>query len=107
MICSHCKQDAIQTVAQLRSHWVGCYGRDDWKKVTELRRAGDDDQADKLVRKILGIKGPEMPEHIKEQLRQYQREHREEQYARKKLKRLERRLAKRRLQGSARLVRAR
>ena len=52
--------------------------RDGWVRVVELRRAGQDDAAGRLVRKLLGIQGPPMSKETKEKLRQYNLEHKEE-----------------------------
>lgn len=49
-----------------------------WAKVVELRRAGDADAADRLVRKLLGVQGPPMSEETKEKLRIYNEEHKDE-----------------------------
>lgn len=52
--------------------------REGWSKVTQLRRAGEDDAADRLARKLLGVQGPPMSEETKEKLRRYNEEHKEE-----------------------------
>lgn len=49
-----------------------------WARVVELRRAGESDAADRLVRKLLGVQGPPMSEETKEKLRIYNEEHKEE-----------------------------
>jgi CHASE3 domain sensor protein len=56
----------------------------EWAHVVELRRAGKDDAAGRLAKKLLGIQGPPMTEEVKEKLRQYNEEHKEEIAARKK-----------------------
>jgi hypothetical protein len=104
MICASCQTDGIKTVAELKSH--SCKTREEWAKLIALRKEGKEDAADRLTKKLLGVKGPEMPEEIREQLREYAKAHRKEHYARKKQKRLERRLAKRRLQAAPTLRRA-
>ena len=49
-----------------------------WVRVVELRRSGQEDAAGRLVRKLLGVQGPPMPEEVKEKLRRYNEEHRDE-----------------------------
>lgn len=49
-----------------------------WARVVELRRSGQEDAAGRLVRKLLGVQGPPMPEEVKEKLRRYNEEHRDE-----------------------------
>lgn len=44
-----------------------------WERVVELKRKGQD--AGRLVRKLLGVKGEPMSEETKEKLRQYSEEH--------------------------------
>jgi hypothetical protein len=58
-----------------------------WKRIIELRKDGQHDAADRLVRKILGIQGPPMSEETKEKLRRYNEEHAEEIKARKQQER--------------------
>lgn len=53
-------------------------GRAGWAQVVELRRAGEEDAAGRLVRKLLGVQGPPMSEETKEKLRQYNLDHKEE-----------------------------
>jgi hypothetical protein len=52
--------------------------RADWAKVLELRQAGEDEAAERLVRRILGVKGPAMSEEKKAELRAYKEAHKEE-----------------------------
>lgn len=54
-----------------------------WAHVVELRREGQLDAADRLVRKLLGVQGPPMSEETKEKLRLYNEEHKEEIKARR------------------------
>jgi CHASE3 domain sensor protein len=49
-----------------------------WAKVAELRRAGDLDAADRLVRRLLGVQGAPMSEETKEKLREYTEAHKDE-----------------------------
>jgi len=51
--------------------------KDDWKRVIELKAAGKEGSADRLVRKIFGIQEP-MTEEDKEKLRIYNADHAEE-----------------------------
>lgn len=52
--------------------------REGWGRVVELRRAGESDAADRLVRKLLGVQGPPMSEETKEKLRAYNEAHKDE-----------------------------
>jgi predicted metal-binding protein len=49
-----------------------------WARVVALRTAGQQDAAERLVRKLLGVQGPPMSEETKEKLRQYNEAHKEE-----------------------------
>jgi hypothetical protein len=49
-----------------------------WVRVMELRRAGQDGSADRLVRKLLGVQGEPMTEEKKEYLDNYKVEHKDE-----------------------------
>lgn len=49
-----------------------------WGRVVALRAAGEQDAAERLVRKLLGVQGPPMSEETKEKLRRYNEEHKEE-----------------------------
>ena len=60
---------------------------DGWAKVVALRQSGQEDAAGRLVRKLLGVQGPPMPEEVKEKLRQYNEEHKEEIKARQQQRR--------------------
>lgn len=57
--------------------------REGWARVVELRAAGVQDAADRLVRKLLGIQGPPMSEETKEKLREYNEAHKDEIKARR------------------------
>jgi len=61
--------------------------RDDWKRVVELRQAGQADEADRLVRRLLGVQGPPMSEEKKAELRAWKEEHKDEIKEREKQKR--------------------
>ncbi len=61
--------------------------REGWARVVELKAAGKQDAADRLVRKLLGVQGPPMSEETKEKLRRYNEEHKEEIKARKEQER--------------------
>ena len=58
-----------------------------WGRVVSLRTAGEQDAADRLVRKLLGIQGPPMSEETKQKLREYNETHKEEIKARKEQER--------------------
>jgi hypothetical protein len=60
--------------------------REGWAKVVELRLAHEEDAADRLVRKLLGVQGPPMSEETKEKLREYNETHKEEIKERKEQK---------------------
>jgi hypothetical protein len=48
----------------------------EWQRVSELKRAGKDGSAKRLVKKLLGVKkGPPMPEEVKEELARHKEEH--------------------------------
>jgi hypothetical protein len=57
--------------------------REGWARVVAFRAAGDQDAADRLVRKLLGVQGPPMSEETKAKLREYNEAHREEIKARR------------------------
>lgn len=61
--------------------------RDEWKRVVELRQAGQVDEADRLVRKLLGVQGPPMSEDKKAELRAWKEEHKDEIKEREKQRR--------------------
>jgi CHASE3 domain sensor protein len=58
-----------------------------WARVVQLRREGNQDAADRLVRKLLGVQGPPMSEETKEKLRLWNEEHKEEIQERKRTER--------------------
>lgn len=58
--------------------------REGWQHVVDLRAAGKDDTADRVARRLLGIKGEPMTEEKKAELRAYNEAHREERAARRK-----------------------
>ena len=84
MICGGCKEFRTRRISKLRAHWrAECPVKADWGKVMEARRAGNDETASRIARKLLGIQGPPMTEETKEKLRLYQEEHAEEIKARR------------------------
>lgn len=85
MICPACSTSGLKSVASLKSH--GCTMVADWARVTLLRQKGEDQAAERLARKLLGVKGEPMSEEAKEKLRIYKEEHAEEIKAREELKR--------------------
>jgi len=58
-----------------------------WGRVVALRAAGEQDAAERLVRKLLGVQGPPMSEETKEKLREYNETHKEEIKARREQER--------------------
>ena len=70
-----------------RSLKRGLDRREEWRKVSELRNAGQNASADRLARKLLGVKGPEMDEETRKKLREYNHEHRGEIRERRKQER--------------------
>lgn len=58
----------------------------DWKRVTELRKQGQDGAADRLIRKMLGVAEP-MSEEAKAKLREYYEKNKEAIQERQKAKR--------------------
>lgn len=75
--------DPLKYPSLYRSLTRSLQSREAWKRVIELRRAGQDEAAGRLVRKLLGIQGPPMSEETKEKLRQYNEEHKDEIKARR------------------------
>ena len=61
--------------------------RGPWAKVVELRASNQNDAADRLARKAMGVQGEPMSEEAKEKLRAYAEEHKDEIKERAKLKR--------------------
>lgn len=95
MICGHCKGFSAGRVADLKAHWGACGGDLRWAKVAELRRAGRDAEADGLVRKTLGVKGPPMTEEARARVREYERTHKDEIRERRRRRRVLRRVLSR------------
>lgn len=58
--------------------------REGWAKVVELRAAGQDDAAARLVRRLLGVHGEPMSEEKKEEMRRWKEEHKDEIKERKR-----------------------
>jgi hypothetical protein len=85
MICTACGTSGLKGISSLKSH--ECKATSDWVRVTLLREKGEDQAAERLARKLLGIKGEPMTPEAKEKLRVYKEEHAEEIKARVELKR--------------------
>lgn len=85
MICTACGRTGIRTVAVLKDH--GCAAREDWARVTLLKRQGKSDSADRLARRLLGVKGEPMDLETKERLRRWKEDHAEEIKARNEVER--------------------
>lgn len=86
MICGNCKEFKTKKVREALSHFKACVYAE-WEEVITARRAGENDKADRLVKKILGITGPPMTEEKKAELRAYREEHKEELAEKARLKR--------------------
>lgn len=85
MICVACGQTGIRSVAVLKDH--RCSVKEDWIRVAELKRQGKGESADRLARRLLGVKGEPMDEDTKEKLRRWKEEHAQEIKDREELKR--------------------
>lgn len=86
MICGFCGSFRAPSVAELQEHWRAECGRDPrWERVVELRSQGQEDSANRLARRILGV-SKEMSEEAKEKLRIWKEEHAQELAERKKTK---------------------
>jgi len=90
MVCGSCKSK-VANVKELEEH--ACRSKE-WARVSELRRQGQDESAKRLARRLIGVKGPEMPADRKEYLDRYKVEHADEIKARAELKRSVRRRLK-------------
>lgn len=84
MICPACQTSGLKSVASLKAH--GCAAVADWARVSLLRQKGEDNAAERLARRLLGIRGEPMSEEAKEKLRVYKEEHAEEIKAREEIK---------------------
>jgi hypothetical protein len=73
MICTACGRSGISSVKILKDH--GCPTLSDWGRVMKLRQQGESHAADRLARKLLGIRGEPMDEETKEKLRRWKEEH--------------------------------
>lgn len=60
--------------------------RKDWGRVIEARKAGEEDKADRIARRLMGIQGPEMSEEKKAELKAYYEAHKDEIAAKRKAK---------------------
>lgn len=87
MICGKCKKTGYTKIADLETHWSKeCNPNNEWHQIVEARKAGNDTQAEKLIRKALGIHRP-MSEEAKEKLRQHNETHKEDIALRRKFNR--------------------
>lgn len=88
MTCGKCKKSGYHKVSDLEAHWdsTDCTSNNDWQQVIEARKAGKDGQAEKLIRKVLGIHRP-MSEEAKEKLRQHNEAHKDDIALRRKFNR--------------------
>ena len=88
MTCGKCKKSGYRKVADLEAHWGSndCSSNKDWQQVIDARKAGNDMQADKLIRKVLGIHHP-MSEEAKEKLRLHNEAHKDDIALRRKFNR--------------------
>lgn len=84
MICTACGTAGLKGIASLKNH--GCSAKEDWARVTLLKEKGEDQMAERLARKLLGVKGEPMDEETKEKLRQWKADHAEEIKDREELK---------------------
>lgn len=57
-----------------------------WKRVVDLRMAGDIEKASRVADRLLGVQGPPMPDEVKAKLRQYAEEHKDEIAAKRRLR---------------------
>lgn len=85
MICTACGMAGIRTVQILKDH--GCPTMADWGRVMKLRQEGETQSAERLARRLLGVKGEPMDEEAKERLRRWKEEHAQEIKDREELKR--------------------
>lgn len=70
----------------------GLHWRREWARVVELRAKGRGEAADRLARRLMGVKGSPMDEETKRKLREYGRTHRDEIREKQRRKRLMRRI---------------
>lgn len=85
MICPACGKTGIRSVLVLKDH--RCPTMSDWGRVMKLRQNGEIESAERLARRLLGVKGEPMDDETKEKLRQWKEEHAEEIKARSEVKR--------------------
>lgn len=83
--------DPRRCPALARSLERGLHWRREWARVVELRAKGRGEAADRLARRLMGVKGPPMDEETKRKLREYGRTHRAEIRERRRLRRVLRR----------------
>ena len=99
MICGLCGKYRTRRSGDMLGHLGGC-ARARWARVAELRREGRDDEADGVVSRILGSKkGPPMTAEARAAVRAYEAGHREEINAKRRRKRLLRRVVARARKG--------
>jgi hypothetical protein len=101
VICGLCREYRTRRSGELLGHLSGCAGRR-WARVAELRSAGRDDEADGLVSRILGRKGPPMTAEARAALRAYEAGHREEINEKRRRRRVLRRVVARARKGGPR-----
>jgi hypothetical protein len=79
MVCGSCKKSGYHKIADLKAHWHSkdCLSNDGWQQVIDARKAGNDGQAEKLIRKVLGIHHP-MSKEAKEKLRRHNETHKDD-----------------------------
>ena len=87
MICGKCKKSGYRKITDLQTHWHSkeCT-KGEWLQIVEARKAGNNGQAEKLIRKALGIHHP-MSEEAKEKLRQHNETHKKDIALRRKFNR--------------------
>jgi hypothetical protein len=85
MVCGACHEFRTKVVIKLRSHWrTDCKWRQKWARVIEHREAGRPETADRVAKRLLGVKSDPMSEDRREYLEQYRKDHAEEIKARAK-----------------------
>ena len=102
MLCSTCKEK-FPKISKLITHWKSnvC---NPWKQVIELKRSGQERDADSLIAKITGTYKP-MTEEAKEKLKTYYEEHKEEILAKAKLKRMTQQAMERNIANKSKNIR--
>jgi hypothetical protein len=85
MICGACGTEGLKGISELKNH--SCRIKEEWARVMDLRREGHDETANRVARRLLGVKGDPMNEETKEKLRRWKEEHAEDIKAKQELKR--------------------